>query len=233
MKFRWIILSFILGLIGAFVIGCVGSSLDQSTEGDIKSIGNKVGSMSKSQKELNEVLNKLPKGVVYHNVPQEMQVGNTVTIKAGIAPKMTEKIQAGLKSKGSKLNISEVRYDNLGTKMDLIVDESAFKKLVIQDGAQFISDQTPGLWIWDVKPLKSGNQKITINATINLKVSTITHPQPVQLFEDTRNVKVNFIYSTREFIFTNWKEVIALVFGSGSLAGFFTWWTARKNKEKP
>ncbi|MCY7320555.1 MAG: hypothetical protein LH660_01830, partial [Phormidesmis sp. CAN_BIN36] len=60
----------------------------------------------------------------------------------------------------------------------------------------------------------------------------ITRPVEVEVFSATRKVEVNLAYSINQFVVTNWKEVLGLVVGSGSLASLVTWWIGKKDKKK-
>jgi hypothetical protein len=183
---------------------------------------------------INRALQKLLLGSSYHNVPEEMQVGVEEIIEAGIAPKVTPQIIRELQGKG-KIDIKpEVRYDPAGSQMSLVVDPDEFKVREIKGGKQFVTDQVPGKWIWAVVPLKSGQHRIVVKASVLLKVPELNteNSNEFVVFQGERTVKVNWRYSTGEFVSTNWKEIIPPIAGSGSLAGLAGWWFAKRKKEK-
>jgi hypothetical protein len=183
---------------------------------------------------IEKAIGKLPKGQIYHNVPEEMQVGVPELIEAGVAREVTEKIQKELQGKG-KINIkSGVRYDPAGVKMKLVVSPDEFKVLGVNSGTQFISSVTPGKWVWQVIPLKAGDNLIVVKAIVDLNVPELkkTRQVEVETFSDRRNVRVNMVYSASQFVSSNWKEVLGLVIGSGSLAGLISWVIGRRDKIK-
>lgn len=183
---------------------------------------------------IEEAVHKLPKGEIYHNVPEEMEVGIQETIEAGVAPEVTEKIKKELQGKG-KINIeSGVQYDPSGVEMKLVVAPDEFKVLDVEGGKQFISSVTPGKWVWRVTPLKAGDNLIVVKAVVDLNVPQlkITRPVEFETFSVTRKVRVNLVYSSSQFVSSNWKEVLGLLIGSGSLASLVTWWIGRRDKIK-
>jgi hypothetical protein len=174
---------------------------------------------------IEQQLEKLPLGEVYHNVPDTMQVGVSETIEAGITPKVTQQIQKNVQGKSKVITRSGVRFNPAGDD---------FKVFKVKEGAQFVTAKLPGKWIWQVTPLKAGNQLIRVVATVDVKVPALntTRSIEVEVFNDRRSVKVNWSYSIQEFIKTNWKEVITLSLGSGSLAGFIGWWLGQRKEQK-
>ena len=242
MKLRWVILFFLFGLMlmGTLVLSylSLGSSRIVSVElpsGAMSSPApTALQSTNSAEIFIDRALADLPVGQVYHNVPKEMQVGVSEIIEAGIAPQVTEKIKKEIKGRGEIQVQSRVRFNPSATEMKLVVDPEQFKVVPIKAGSQFVSSSVPGKWIWNVTPLKDGENLIAIKATVNLKVPElkISHPVEVEVFSEVRRVDVNWGYSMSQFISTNWKEVIGLIFGSGSLATLFTWAWNRKEKEK-
>lgn len=180
-----------------------------------------------------EALAKLSQGQVYHNVPEQMKVGVTETIEAGIAPEVTEKIKKQLQGEGLIHTQSGIPYDPSGVEMKLVVNKDEFDVFEVNGGKQFVTANTPGKWLWQVTPKKSGDKLIIVKAVVELNVPQlkITRPIEVEVFSARRKVDVNFGYSASQFVSTNWKEVLGLVIGSGSLASVVTWWIARKDKE--
>jgi hypothetical protein len=183
---------------------------------------------------IKKALTKFPKGQVYHNVPEKMQVAVPERIEAGIAPQITEKIRKELQGRGDVFTQSGVRYDPAGVEMKLIVQPNEFKVLEIKKGKKFITTDTPGQWTWQITPLKEGSNLIVVQAIVELNVPEIKtiHPVEVEVFNAFRKVEVNWNYSFKQFVFANWKELLGVIVGSGSLASFAVWVFDRKSKEK-
>jgi hypothetical protein len=244
MKFRWFVLSFLFGLLGVVAISLLkiaplpefsSSSRPEAAPAAAPAASHHVEAKAASaERAITNALAQIPKGEVYSNVPKEMQVGVSETIEAGITPRVTEQIRKELKGRGDINVESGVRFDPSGTNMELVAQRDEFEVFEAKGGVQFVTANTPGKWIWRVKPLKAGNNLIRIRATVKLNVPKlgVTRLFEVEVFNATREVKVNLAYSIRQFVTTNWKEVLSLVIGSGSLASLATWWIGRKDEKK-
>lgn len=187
----------------------------------------------KAEDVIARALTQLSQGQVYHNVPEEMKVGVSETIEAGIAPEVTEKIKKQLQGKGVIHTQSGIPYDPSGVEMKLAVNKDDFDVFEVNSGKQFVTAKTPGKWIWQVTPKKSGDKLIIVKAVVELNVPElkVTRPVEVEVFSARRKVDVNLGYSASQFVSTNWKEVLGLVIGSGSLASFVTWLIGRNEKK--
>jgi hypothetical protein len=181
---------------------------------------------------INNALAKLPQGEAYHNVPETMKVGIAEIVEAGIAPKVTEAIKQELQGKGKVKVQSGIRFDPGGVEMKLVVKPSEFEVFEVEGGKQFVTSSSPGKWIWEITPLTPGDHLIVVEAIVDLKVPelNVTHPIEVEVFRATRKVQVNPVYSTREFVSKNWKEIAGFIVGSGSLVSLITWWSGKKKK---
>jgi hypothetical protein len=181
-------------------------------------------------------LNNILKGEVYTVVPQEMKVGIESLIEAGFAPKITQKIRKEFQRKRN-VNITittDVSYDPHGTAMDLDTPPGEFQVTPIQiDRIESITEDFPGKWTWRIKPLKSGKKVIIIKATYQLTdiKNKIKSSRTIVVFEKEVVVLVNPSYSTSNFFNSNWREVLGLIFGSGSIAGIIKWVIDNKNKK--
>ncbi|WP_416667973.1 hypothetical protein [Egbenema bharatensis] len=178
-------------------------------------------------------LERLPLGEVYHNIPQEMQVGKAEIIEAGVAPEITEKIRQEAQGQGEITTFSGVRFNPSGVNMELVASPDVFDVLEVRGGEQFVTSELPGKWIWQVRPLKPGEHLIVVKAKLDLNVPElgVTRPVEVEVFRDARNVKANWGYSLRGFLTANWKELLGLTVGSGSVAGLVGWSLNRRGEK--
>lgn len=82
--------------------------------------------------------------------------------------------------------------------------------------------------------MKSGGHYLALMATVEVKVPelNVTRPVEVEVFRDVRDIKVNLSYSIQEFVKNGWKELIVVIFGSSSVAGFIGWWFGDRKKKK-
>lgn len=97
MRLRWFILFFLLGLFGALLLMRLFLQQPSFTM-QPKSMGLEIPlelpeKVVSAEKAITNSLNQLPKGEIYHNVPEKMKVGVSDTIEAGIAPQVTERIK--------------------------------------------------------------------------------------------------------------------------------------------
>jgi hypothetical protein len=186
-----------------------------------------------SEAVINASLDKLPVGQVYHNVPDEMKVGVEETIEAGIAPEITPEIKNEIQGRGQVNIKSGVRFDPMGMTMKLIVNPQEFKVFEQQGDEQFVTSELPGKWVWQVTPIEPGKHQMTILATLNLNLpGSKTRTIKTIVFQDQREVKVNWEYTISGFIMTNWKELIPLIVGSGSLSGMIGWYLAKRQEKQ-
>ncbi len=246
MRLKWFIIFFLLGLIGTVLLTI--SSIPKSTMEPPAAMDpsrivrpSPLATPSKlpekvvaAEKAITNSLNQLPKGEIYHNVPEKMKVGVSDTIEAGIAPQVTERIKKEIQGKGNINVESGVRFDPSGMEMKVVVQNDEFKVFEVKGGEQFVTASTPGRWIWQVTPLKAGDNLIVVKAIVKLNVPElkITRSVEVEVFRATRQVQVNPAYSASQFIASNWKEVVGLIIGPGSLVGGITWWIVSRNKKK-
>ncbi|HBK97397.1 MAG TPA: hypothetical protein DD001_08675 [Microcoleaceae bacterium UBA10368] len=186
-----------------------------------------------SEAVINTALEKLPVGQVYHNVPNEMKVGVEEMIEAGIAPQITQEIKNEIQGRGQVNIKSGVRFDPMGMNMDLIVNPQKFKVFKQEVGEQLVTSKLPGKWVWQVTPIEPGNHQMTILATLNLNLpGSKTRTIKTIVFQDQREVKVNWGYTISGFIMINWKELIPLIVGSGSLSGLIGWYLAKRQEKQ-
>jgi hypothetical protein len=248
MNFRWFIIFFLLGILGLISINLldftspshlsstilVSKQLEPLEHRKFSPPPPLPAKVVSAEREIVNALTQIPKGDVYHNVPKEMQVGVLETIEAGIAPKVTEQIRKRLQGRGDIDVESGVRFDPSGMEIKLVTQPNEFQVFEVKGGEQFVTANTPGKWIWRVKPLVAGDNLIVIKAIVKLNVPKlgIIRPVEVEVFSATRKVQVNLAYSISQFITVNWKEVLSLVIGSGSLASLATWWFNRKGKKQ-
>ncbi len=154
-------------------------------------------------------------------------------IEAGIAPQITQEIKNEIQGRGQVNIKSGVRFDPMGMNMDLIVNPQKFKVFKQEVGEQLVTSKLPGKWVWQVTPIEPGNHQMTILATLNLNLpGSKTRTIKTIVFQDQREVKVNWGYTISGFIMINWKELIPLIVGSGSLSGLIGWYLAKRQEKQ-
>jgi hypothetical protein len=184
------------------------------------------------EKSIDEAIEELSKGELQYFVPQKMKVDVSSTIESAIAPEINRKLLDKVASK-----TAPVQYSVSGTEMRLITQKEDFEVTKVHpEDIQSITSKKPGKWRWRVKPLRSGKKTITIQAIAHVKILALnkTESYPITTYDREVPVQINWPYSFKQFLLNNWKEVIGLVVGSGSLASGLTWWVGQcKKKEQP
>ena len=194
-----------------------------------------VSSLRQQQLNIDKAIDKLLVGKAFHNVPNEMKVGTSYEIQAGIAAQQISKndILKQLQGEGNLRIIPNIRYDPTGVKMNLLVEPDEFKVQSFSSEEQLISSREPAKWTWEIIPLSSGKHHLILAAYVNLEIpekhKSVSHKFTV--FEKDIPVQINFQYSLAHFLTSNWKEVISLILGSGSLAGAVGWFLAKKHEK--
>ena len=249
MRLRQFILFSLFGLLGALLLGgCLEpiemGYLSEPQSAELRKPSSSLEEASKPRPPLPEILSaeeaitnalsRLPEGEIYHNVPEDMKVGITDTIEAGIAPQVTERLQEEIQGRGDIDIVPGVRFDPSGMEMKVVTQVDEFDVFEERGGEQFVTAGTPGRWIWHITPLKAGNNLIVVKAIVKLNVPELntTRPVEVEVFRVTRQVQVNPVYSASQFIATNWKEVLGLIIGSGSVASGITLWISRRREQE-
>jgi hypothetical protein len=186
-----------------------------------------------SEAVINTALEKLPVGQVYHNIPDEMKVGVEETIESGIAPEITQEIKDEIQGRGQVNIKSGFRFDPMGMTMKLIVNPQEFKVFEQKGGEQLVTSKLPGNWVWQVTPIEPGNHQITIVATLSLNLpGPKTRTIETIVFQDQREVKVNWGYTISGFIMTNWKDLIPLILAPGVLSGLIGWFLEKQQEKQ-
>lgn len=183
---------------------------------------------------INQALTQLSEGSFFHNVPDEMEVGIPVTIESGIAIGDVKAVLERHNLSGEFLTETEVRYDPLGTELELIASSDAFDKEVISEGRRYILPDDEPIWSWRIVPKKAGQHLIVIKVNVEL-ISPLTgavYPKEFTTFRQHRLVKVNYAQSIRSFASENWKEILTRIIGPGTVFGFVGWWVGNRRQKK-
>jgi hypothetical protein len=181
---------------------------------------------------VNKILESLDWGNIAFNSPEEMNVGETTTIKLILSGNQSvQKIEATLKKDlgvedeilGAKVKIAELM------KADLNASELDFKIEPLSDKEQAVSTTESTEWIWKVTPKKAGKKDIHLRLSAIIKISDSTLPHTVKTFDKYINVKVTAAKMLSIFISDNWQWLWTTILIP--LAPFI-WNVYQKRKEK-
>ena len=167
---------------------------------------------------LREEFGKIGLGYILYNPPKEMKVGKKERIEVRISREYTQALTEGLKGTG-ELRIEEIKVDTYmraclsGENFD--IDDLSSEEQIIPPDGEYTE------WVWNVKPLKSGIQILTLIVTIRMQIPDHGEEKwDLPALEEEVTVKVNPIYTIREFFGDNWQWVVTTVISS-SIIGWF------------
>jgi len=150
---------------------------------------------------------ELVKGEILPKIPEEMRVG----IKERIKVDITEKFKESIIEEKFKDKIKEIY---IGTSMKVLLKGNNFKIEELNNPVQLVLKGRETQWNWDVIPLRSGNQLLSLIVSI-----VITLPNDIKdnvdyyVFDNPVKVKPNLIYSAQIFIYNYWQAFVFMLVG--------------------
>jgi hypothetical protein len=173
-------------------------------------------------------LQKLTVGKILFNPPAEMKVGSTERVEVRIEKSELEGFAEGLKGKGEP----QIESIKVGTFMQAHLNGMNFEIISLSHEEQLVSSSAVTQWDWDVTPLKSGEQKLELTVTVRIVVANHgVEKKDYPVFERQIKVKINPVYSIKNFLKVNWQWIISTIIGSG-IIGWFTNRYIKKRKKK-
>lgn len=150
-------------------------------------------------------LQKLTSGKVLFDTPDYMKVGITERISVRIVKTITQDFLEGL------AHSQEAKIENIRISRYMIVNLRGddFKVEALGNEEQIIEDHDFTQWDWKVVPLKSGNRKLWVSITIQIKAENEQGRKTLPILEKEIPVKINPIYSTNTFVSQYWQWLIA------------------------
>jgi len=153
-------------------------------------------------------LNKLSKGKIIFNTPEEMEVDVTESVIVQIVKKFTKDLEKEIKGSG----VSQVEDIKVGTFMKARLSGENFKIKELSHASQVIPEDGFAQWEWRVTPLKRGMQSLLLTVTVRIKIlgngeETLDYP----VFEREIYVRVNRFHMFIKFVKNNWQWIIAVI----------------------
>jgi len=166
--------------------------------------------------ELSEIveneLGKLTPGRILFNVPQEMKVGAKERVEVRIANNFTENLSTGLSGHG----IPQIEEIKVNTLMGVRLNGDNFDIKALSHEEQIVTGDGFTQWDGDVTPLKSGIQRLLLSVTIRIKIPNYGEERKdYPVFERPIKVKVNPIYSFKNFMKSYLQWIVSTIIGSG------------------
>lgn len=155
----------------------------------------------------------LEQGRIMHNVPREMKVGINERIEVKISKDFVENLTRGLKGKG----IPQIKNIKAGEcmKVRLSGTDNFFQITSKSSEEQKVNKTGFTIWEWDVIPLHRGLPNLNIKAIVVYETKHGAVNYDIKVFDETIPVKINVIYTAKEFIQNNWGKIIPIIISSG------------------
>jgi len=150
---------------------------------------------------------ELVKGEILSNIPEEMRVGIKERIKVNITEKFTESL---IEEKFE----DKIKEIYIGTTMEVRLKGKNFEIENFSSPIQLILKGEETQWNWDVIPLRSGNQLLSLTVSIEITLPNgIKGKKDYYLLPNPVKVKPNLIYSARIFIVNYWQAFVFMLVG--------------------
>jgi hypothetical protein len=159
-----------------------------------------------------EELRKLKPGKILHTMPDKMKVGITELVEARIAPRTVDHLKKNLHGSG----MPQVRDIKVGNFMLARLQGRNFRIVPMSEEQQFVSADTFTEWLWEVTPLASDKQKLTLSVAVRVLWEGSQELRFFPVFMQTVTVEVNYAYVVKKFIRDNWDKIFSL---AGKLGG--------------
>ena len=166
-------------------------------------------------------IKKLVPGQVLFNAPEEMKVGIKERVEVRIAKNFPGDLTKGLKGKG----IPETVEIKVNTLMSVRLRGENFYIKTLSPEGQLVVDAEFTEWDYDVTPLKSGAQELSLTVTVRIKVPDYDEQERANpVYDKLIQVKPNPWFSLVSFIKNNWKWLVGGITGSGIIGWIVKRW---------
>jgi hypothetical protein len=171
-------------------------------------------------------LKKLSVGKMLYNIPEEMKAGIKERVVVRIASSVTTDLEQGVKGKGKPVE----EQIKVGSLMTVKLHGDNFEIKPITNEEQVVTKTGFTEWSWDVLPLKSGKQNLSLVVSVRLKIPNFgEEKKDYPVFDKQINVKVNFLYTAMLFLKNNWQFFAGPLF-TGIVGFYLKGWLEAKKK---
>ncbi len=179
---------------------------------------------------IKEYLNSLSIGDLLINIPREMTLYMKERVEVRITEKMTENLFKGFRGRG----IPQVEEIKVGSLMKAFLTGDNFDITAFSPDTQpIIGDKEFAQWEWDVTPLKTGVQTLSIVVSVVIEMpngNTIEEGRPV--FQRHIKVKIDGIWPLiLRFLKRYWQWLIGIVIAVVGI--IFGWRNKKENQNRP
>jgi hypothetical protein len=150
-------------------------------------------------------LKKLARGRILYNPPDTMRVGVTERIEVRISKDQLQDLAKNLSGRGSP-KVEDIR---VGSFMKLRLIGERFEIIGFDSEEQLVADDEYSQWCYDVTPVLSGDQKLSLIAMVRIVVpgapaAVKDHPT----LDRVIHVRVNPMFSAGRFMRSNWQWIL-------------------------
>jgi hypothetical protein len=167
-------------------------------------------------------LEKLTVGRIVFDPPGQMRAGVKEKIEARLADNLYEDLARSLKDLGMT-NGDEIAAES-SVRAALAGD--GFEVYASSDGREAVRGGAFTPWIWDVTPLRSGDQSLALTVTVTTRIpGGADEKKDLPILTRTVTVSASSFYSTARFVKGNWPWIAAALLAT-ALAG----WLIRRQR---
>lgn len=176
---------------------------------------------------LDQEVAKLRQGNLAYNTPTTMKTGQTVHVIAriGSASVSVNTLESGMPSGPGTQTVATPTP--VSTKMKMSLTGADFDITPLSTEEQFIADNTPTTWEWQITPKHSGTLSLHLAATVELNDLS----KDFAAVDRTIAVQVDPVNALENFFQAN--TVWALGVLSAAIASIWTWLRKRKKSKAP
>jgi len=176
-----------------------------------------------------DIVNSLEKGTVVFHYPDEIKQGSLEIAEARLTFKISNDIMTGFYSANGK---SEIFTTPLSSVVKVHLEGDGFEIFPKDPIENIIPETQFQKWVWQVRPIKSGNLILTLVIESILKSNASTEKSFKKTELRSVNVKVNPWWVSAQFIGKNWQYIISTIVGSGIIGwGYKNFFMKKKRKK--
>lgn len=152
----------------------------------------------------------LTKGQIAFDVPSQMTEGRTENVQVRIAKGLKQRITNSLK----KNLRGTAQVDRIDVVPFMVVklegEPSAFSITPLTEEKQMVTASGFNTWAWNVRPTESGLQTLYLSVGTRFKLlGKDEETKFLPIYSRPINVQIDRIYEGQQFVFGNWKWLIA------------------------
>jgi hypothetical protein len=174
---------------------------------------------STDEDELEASLKRLRAGNLAYSTPAKMKTGQTQQVTARIAAASVPASELTNGLPGEQKNV--ITPLKISTKMKMTLSGPDFTITPLSPVEQFVDNESPTQWQWDVKPNKAGKLHLRLAAVVELKEIS----KEFETIDREIAVQVDPVDEVSAFWKGNWQWIIATL---TALVGAIWRWLARR-----